>query len=49
MPTSDDLMGLGMHPFQATELGNEMQTVTCIGTANTTTATINTEPAYRYT
>ena len=44
MPTSDDLMGYGMGPFQATELGNAVQTVTCIGTANTTTATITTEP-----
>ena len=44
MPTSDDLMGLGMTPFLAGSLGNETQTVTCIGTANTTTATINTSP-----
>jgi len=40
MPTPDDLMGFGMAPFVAGELGNRPNTVVCSGTVQSGAAAI---------
>ena len=42
MPTSDGLMGLGMSPFLASQMGNQDSIVTCAGTSQATATLIKT-------
>lgn len=43
MPTSDSLLGFGLAPALAAELGNDVQAVTGAGTAQNTATAIKTE------